>query len=130
MKKLLIFFAAGCVGALANSLTVWAFGHYSITSSLGVSIAPHLSPDWLYPRIVWGGLWGLLFILPILQSKLLLKGALLSLFPTAVQLFVVFPMMAHKSMAGLDLGLLTPLFVIFFNWVWGIIAALSIKHAK
>jgi len=130
MKKPLIFFAAGCIGALANSLSVWAFGHYGITSSLGVSIAPHLSPDWLYPRIVWGGLWGLLFILPILQSKLLLKGAILSLFPTAVQLFVVFPMMAHKGVAGLDIGLLTPLFVLFFNWVWGVVTAWTIKTVK
>ncbi len=130
MKKLLIFFAAGSVGALANSLTVWAFGYYGITASLGVAIAPPLSPDWLYPRIVWGGLWGLLFILPILQSKLLLKGAVLSLFPTAVQLFVVFPMMAHKGMAGLDVGLLTPLFVIFFNWIWGVSTALAIKHGS
>jgi len=130
MKKLLIFFAAGCIGALANSLTVWAFGYYGITASLGVAIAPHLSPDWLYPRIVWGGLWGLLFILPILQSKLLLKGAILSLFPTAVQLFVVFPMMAHKGVAGLDIGLLTPLFVLFFNWVWGVVTAWTIKAVK
>jgi len=130
MNKLLIFFAAGCVGALANSLAVWLFGYYSITSSLGVAIAPTLSADWLYPRIVWGGLWGLLFILPMLQSRLLLKGAVLSLFPTAVQLFVVFPMMAHKGIAGLDLGLLTPLFVLFFNWVWGVVAALAIKHGK
>jgi len=130
MKTLLIFFAAGCIGALANSLSVWAFGYYGITSSLGVAIAPHLSPDWLYPRIVWGGLWGLLFILPILQSKLLLKGALLSLFPTAVQLFIVFPIMAHKGVAGLDIGLLTPLFVLLFNWVWGIAAAWTIKAVK
>jgi len=130
MKKLLIFFAAGCLGALANSLTVWLFGHYGITAALNVSIAPTLSAGWLYPRIVWGGLWGLLFILPMLQSRLLLKGALLSLFPTAVQLFVVFPMLAHKGMAGFDLGLLTPLFVLLFNWVWGAVAAVTIKLAK
>jgi len=130
MKKLFIFFTAGCLGALANSLAVWLFGYFGITSSLGVSIAPHLSADWLYPRIVWGGLWGLLFILPILQSKLFFKGAILSLFPTAVQLFVVFPMMAHKGMAGLDVGLLTPLFVIFFNWIWGVTTALAIKHGS
>ncbi|MDQ6968337.1 MAG: hypothetical protein Q9M14_06620 [Mariprofundaceae bacterium] len=130
MNKLLIVFAAGCLGALANSLTVWLFGYYSITSSLGVAIAPHLSPNWLYPRIVWGGLWGLLFILPMLQSRLLLKGAILSLFPTIVQLFVVFPLMAHKGVAGLDLGLFTPLFVLFFNGVWGVVAALAIKHGK
>lgn len=130
MKKLLIFFAAGCVGALGNSLAVWQFGQLGITSAFGVSIAPSLTPGWLYPRIVWGGLWGLLFILPLLQSRLLLKGAVLSLFPTLVQLFVVFPFMANKGLAGLELGLLTPVFVLFFNWVWGVVAALTIKFSR
>ena len=130
MKKLFVFFAAGCLGALANSIAVWLFGYFGISSSLGVSIAPSLSPDWLYPRVVWGGLWALLFILPMLQSKLLLKGAILSLFPTAVQLFVVFPLKAHKGIAGLDLGLFTPLLVLFFNWVWGFVTAVTIKLAR
>ena len=101
-----------------------------ITSSLGVSIAPSLTPAWLYPRLVWGGIWGLIFILPMLQSKLLLKGAILSLFPTAVQLFVVFPIKANKGIAGIDLGLYTPLFVLFFNWVWGFVTAVTIKIDK
>ena len=130
MNKILIFFSAGCLGALANSIVVWLFGNFGITSSFGVSIAPALTPGWLYPRIVWGGLWGLLFILPMLKSKLLLKGTILSLFPTAVQLFVVFPFKAHKGMAGLDLGLLTPLFVLIFNWVWGVFTALAVKFGK
>lgn len=130
MKNLLIFFAAGCLGALANSIAVWLFGDIGITTSFGVSIAPSLTPGWLYPRIVWGGIWGLLFVLPMFQSQLLLKGAVLSLFPTAVQLFVVFPLKADKGMAGLDLGLYTPLFVVFFNWVWGVVAALTIKFAR
>jgi hypothetical protein len=97
---------------------------------MGVSIAPSLTPGWLYPRIVWGGIWGLLFILPMMQSKLLLKGTILSLFPTAVQLFVIFPYKANKGMAGLDLGLYTPLFVLFFNWIWGAVTALAIKFSK
>jgi len=130
MRILLSVFAAGCLGALANSLAVWAFGYSGISASLGVSISPTLTAQWLYPRIVWGGLWGLLFILPMLQTKPLLKGAILSLFPTAVQLFVVFPFIAHKGMAGLELGLLTPLCVLFFNWVWGVVSALSIRMAK
>lgn len=130
MKKLLIFFAAGCLGALANSIAVWLFGYLGITSLFGVSISPALSPGWLYPRLVWGGLWGLLFVLPILKSRILYKGAVLSLLPTAVQLFVVFPYKAHKGMAGLELGLLTPLFVLFFNWVWGAVTALTIKFQK
>ena len=130
MRKLLIFFTAGCLGGLANSIAVWLFGYFGITLSLGVSMAPSLSPSWLYPRIVWGGIWGLLFILPVLQSKLLLKGAILSLLPTAVQLFVVFPLKANKGMAGIDLGLYTPLFVLFFNWLWGFVSALTIKIGR
>lgn len=130
MKKLLVYFSAGCLGALANSIAVWLFGSFGITTQMGVSIAPALTPAWLYPRIVWGGLWGLLFILPMMQSRLLLKGAVLSLFPTAVQLFVVFPLKAHKGVAGIELGLLTPLFVLFFNWVWGVVAAITIRLAR
>ena len=57
MKKVLIFFAAGCLGALANSLAVWLFGDLGITKLLGVSISPSLTAGWLYPRIVWGGIW-------------------------------------------------------------------------
>ena len=130
MKKVLVLFAAGCLGALANSITVWLFGYYGINSFFGVSIAPSLSPNWLYPRIVWGGIWGLIFILPMLKSKLLLKGAILSLFPTAVQLFFVFPLKANKGIAGLELGLFTPLLVLFFNWIWGFVTAFTIKLAR
>ncbi len=130
MKKLLVFFAAGCVGAVANGLTVWLFGDLGITGSFGVAIAPALTLNALYPRIVWGGIWGLLFVLPMMQSKWFWKGTLLSLFPTAIQLFVLFPLIEHKGVAGFQLGLYTPLFVLFFNWVWGVVTALTIKFAK
>lgn len=130
MKKLLICFAAGCLGALANSLAVWAFGEYGITKQFGVAIAPALKLAWLYPRIVWGGIWGLLFVLPFLNSRLITKGAIISLFPTLVQLLVIFPIQAGKGYFGLELGMYTPAFVVFFNLIWGIVAALAIKLAK
>lgn len=129
MKKLLICYAAGSLGALANSLALWFFGHQGIPRSVGVSLSPAFSPAWLYPRIVWGGLWGLLFLLPMLGSRLFTKASVLSLIPTAVQLFVVFPFVAHKGVAGLELGLYTPLFVLFYNWIWGMATALAIKLA-
>jgi len=69
LKKLLIVFAAGCLGGLANSLAVGSFGEFGITHMADVSIAPALTPAWLYPRIVWGGLWGFLFLLPMLTGK-------------------------------------------------------------
>ena len=130
MKNLLIFFAAGCLGALANSLAVWLSGDLGITGFLGVSISPALTAKWLYPRIVWGGIWGLLFVLPLFNSKPFSKGAVLSLFPTIVQLFVVFPYQAKKGIAGIELGMLTPAFVFVFNWIWGVVTSLTIRYSK
>jgi hypothetical protein len=130
MKRLLFFFGAGCIGAVANSVVLWFFGNHGITGSFGVSISPALTANWLYPRIVWGGIWGLLFLLPLLDSKPISKGTLLSLFPTAVQLFIVFPYQAKKGIAGIALGALTPVFVFIFNWVWGVVTSLTIRYSK
>ena len=130
MKKLLIYFAAGCLGAIANSLAVWIFGDLGITNALGVSISPKLTAGWLYPRIVWGGIWGLLFFLPLMNSKPFSKGTFLSLFPTIVQLLIVFPYKAKKGLAGIELGIFTPLFVLIFNWIWGVVTSLAIRYSK
>jgi hypothetical protein len=127
--SILLVFAAGCAGGLANSITVWLFGTLGITPALGVSIAPALTPDWLYPRIVWGGIWGFLFLLPFLRDNYLLRGGIFSLGPTLVQLFIVFPFKGDKGLMGIDLGTLTPLFVVFFNLVWGVKAAILLKIA-
>ncbi len=130
LHKWLLFFAAGCVGGLANSVVVWLCGEYGVTAALDVAIAPSLHPAWLYPRIVWGGLWGLAFVLPLSTSRLWQKCLLISVLPTLVQLFVVFPYKAGKGMAGLELGLWTPLFVIGFNAVWGLVTGYVAKWAR
>ncbi len=126
-KRLTVIFAAGCLGGLANSLTVWLFGAYGVTKTLGVRIAPDLSPIWLYPRLVWGGIWGLLFLLPVFRSSVLKRGLLLSLGPTIIQLFVVFPYNADQGMMGMGLGALTPLLVFVFNAIWGITVAIWLR---
>lgn len=126
-KRLTVIFAAGCLGGLANSLAVWLFGAYGVTKSLGVRIAPDLSPVWLYPRLVWGGIWGLLFLLPVFHNSALKRGLLLSLGPTIIQLFVVFPYKADQGMMGMGLGALTPLLVFVFNAIWGITVAMWLR---
>lgn len=127
LRAMSLVFAAGCVGAVFNSLTIWLFGRFGISAALGVNIAPALSPGWLYPRVVWGGLWGLLFLLPLLPGSVLGRGLLFSLGPTLVQLFIIFPFQAHKGQMGLALGTLTPVLVLFFYAVWGIAAALWVR---
>ncbi len=115
---------------MANSLAVWFSGDCGFTGSMGVSMAPALTAKWLYPRIVWGGLWGLLFVMPVLNSKAISKGAVMSIFPTLFQLLVVFPHMTNQGLFGLRLGELTPLVVAAANLIWGVVAALAIKLAK
>lgn len=122
-------FAAGCAGGLANSLALWFFGQAGITAALGVKLAPALTPPWLYPRLVWGGIWGGLFMLPLLRNSVLLRGVLFSLGPSFVQLFMIFPAQAKGAM-GLAHGALTPVFVLFFNAVWGVTAAYWLTRSR
>ncbi|MHB8067639.1 MAG: hypothetical protein ACYDIC_07030 [Desulfobaccales bacterium] len=124
IKNISLTFTAGCVGGLINMLAIWLFGAWGITRALGVQIAPQLSAPWLYNRLVWGGLWGFLFLLRRRNLPLPARCLLYSLGPSLVQLFVVFPFQAHKGMLGLQLGYLTPAFVLLFNVVWGLAAGL------
>jgi hypothetical protein len=119
MRNLSLVFVAGCWGALWNSLAVWLGGYLGIAPALGVNIAPPLTPAFLYPRLVWGGIWGLLFLLPMSRWSFPARGLLYSLAPTLVQLCLVFPVMAQKGFFGLQLGYLTPLFVLLYNAIWG-----------
>ncbi|MGD8701543.1 MAG: hypothetical protein PVH26_03840 [Desulfosarcina sp.] len=130
MKKLLVCFSAGCLGALANSLVLWQFGELGLARLFGVAMAPSLSAGWLYPRIVWGGIWGLLFVLPFLKTRFLLKGTLLSIAPTVFQLFYIFPYETNAGPAGLRLGMWTPAVVLVFNWVWGLVTAATLRYSK
>jgi hypothetical protein len=113
MRGLSLCFTAGCFGGLVNGLAVWLAGQAGIPAMLGVSLAPALTPAWLYPRIVWGGLWGLLFLLPVPRSGPATRAAVFSLGPTLVQLLVVFPHLTGQPF-GLALGALA----------WGLAASL------
>lgn len=129
-RSLSLFFAAGALGGLANSLVVWGFGELGVSRALGVSIAPVLTPAWLYPRIVWGGLWGFLFVVPLALSRWWQRGLILSLGPTAVQLLVVCPTRAQKGGLCLELGLLAPALVLLFNAVWGLVASWWVRATR
>ncbi|MFO0995647.1 MAG: hypothetical protein U1F33_03115 [Alphaproteobacteria bacterium] len=122
-KRLSLAFAAGALGALAHGFALWFAGHIHLTAAIGVAIAPGLNTIWFYPHIVWGGLWGFLFALPVLERSWVVRGLVLSLAPTLVQLFVIFPERTTAGTMGLGLGHLTPLVVLVANGIWGLAAA-------
>lgn len=123
LRDLSLAFAAGAAGALANSVAVWLAGEHGISAMMNVKVTPPLTPVWLYPRIVWGGLWGLLLVLPVLERSWFLRGLLFSLAPSAFLLFYFFPEHTQAGMMGMNLGMLTPAFVLAANAIWGVVAA-------
>lgn len=122
VRKLSSAYAGGAIGALVDSFNIWILGKAGITSLLGVGLQPEFTAPWLYPRLVWGGIWGLLFLLPVLRGRLYLRGMVFSLAPSAMVLFIMFPSMG-KGILGLGFGTLTPVLVVLLNFVWGIVAS-------
>jgi len=134
IRQVSLYLTAGAIGALVNSLAVWIVGSIGLTTALGAQIAPTLTPNWLYPRLTWGAIWGLLFFVPLkitgnARKRIILQGVIVSLGPTLAQLLYFFPT-GSKGLLGLQLGITTPLFVIVFNAIWGIVAAAWIAAAR
>jgi hypothetical protein len=73
--------------------------------------------------MIWGGLWMLLLLLPLLRQRILLRGMLFSLVPSCMMLFMVLPSMG-QGILGLGFGALMPAVVIGLNFIYGIFASL------
>jgi hypothetical protein len=125
-RKISGAFTGGAVGGLVDSINIWVLSHIGITSLLGVSMKPEFTASWLYQRMVWSGIWMLLLLLPFWQNRIMLRGCIFSLLPSAMMLFMVFPGMG-KGILGLGFGTMTPIIVIGLNFIYGIIAALWYK---
>lgn len=123
IRKISAAFTGGAIGAFVDSFNIWSMGKVGISDLIGLSMKPEFSAPWLYQRMVWGGIWMLLLLLPLLKKKVALRGCLFSLLPSAMMLFIVLPEMG-KGMLGLGFGIVTPLVVIGLNCIYGIVAAL------
>lgn len=130
LRKLMVVYAGGAAGGLANSIVVWLFVQYKVTDQLSVNIHPAFTPAWLYPRLVWGGIWGVLFLLPYRNRSVIIRGLLYSLGPSLLQLLYIFPFKQQVGWFGVQLGEWTFLYVLFFNAIWGLVAAVFIVVAS
>jgi hypothetical protein len=128
LKNLSLICAAGAFGGLAKAVVAWFFGAAGINALLGFKMAPALTSAWIYQHLVWGGIWALLFLLP-LGGSYYLRGAIYSLGQTLVQLLVIFPKM-NRGLLGLELGPMTPVLVIFFGIIWGLATGFWLKYAR
>lgn len=124
------YFCAGLAGGITNAVFVWAAGASGVNAAIGIKIAPAWTPGFLYQRMVWGGIWGFIFLLPWLKKSVWLRGVVFGLAPTLVVLTVVLPYQLNKGFLGLELGALVPVFAVLANAVWGITAVLWLRAAK
>lgn len=116
-------FTGGALGALLDSVNIWGMGVLGISDLIGITMKPEFSAPWAYQRMIWGGLWMLLLLLPLLRQRILLRGMLFSLVPSGMMLFMVLPSMG-QGMLGLGFGVLMPAVVIGLNFIYGIFASL------
>jgi hypothetical protein len=126
IRAISLTFAAGSLGGLIKAGCAWTFGALGVNAALAVKMAPAWTPFFLYQHMVWGGIWGLVFLVPARRMGLLWQGIIFSLPMTLSQLFFMFPKMG-SGMLGLNLGRLTPVLVLFFGFVWGWATALWLK---
>lgn len=128
--QLSLSFAAGSVGAIVNMLAAWMMARMGLFHLLGCNISINATKQWIYSRLVWGGIFGLFLVLPIMTNSVLKRGLILGLIPAAFQLFVVFPIFLNQRIMGLNHGLTTPLFVVFLNLLWGVAAVGWLKMTE
>jgi hypothetical protein len=122
--QLSLSFAAGAAGAIVNMCAAWLFDRMGLFHLLGCDISISANKQWIYSRLVWGGIFGLFLVLPVMENSILKRGLILGLLPAAFQLFVVFPVFLNQRIMGLNHGATTPLFVIALNLLWGVAACL------
>lgn len=122
IKAAALYYVAASIGGLAVVLTAWALGAAGVADTLGVGIKPALEPPWIYRMMVWGGLWGLIFLVPLRLGSLWLKALVFTLAPVLVAL-VVFVPMRGGALFALDKGALAPFYIYCINIPWGLATA-------
>jgi len=123
IRKISGAFAGGALGAFVDSFNIWFMGKVGISDLLRVGMKPEFTAAWLYPRMVWGGIWALLLIVPLWKQRQVLRGCAFSLIPSSMMLLMVLPSMG-KGTLGLGFGALTPVVVVGLNFIYGVVASL------
>jgi len=130
LRKIILVLIAGAFGGLASGLLVWALGALGVTPALGFNMVPDLTPRWMSGRVGASAIWGLIFLIPIYRHSPVLKGSVLGLLPWLSSIFWMLPHVKGAGFLGLDMGMGTPLWTLFFGIFWGISGTLFLKKFR
>ena len=114
---------AGALAALVTSVLIWAVSQSGILTLVNVPLDQPLTSSWIYKRMVWGGIWSLLFLLPWFSGRpQRQRGMIWGLVPSAATLLFFNPFWDRLGILGLAWGWGWPVVVILFNVLWGYLA--------
>ncbi|MBW6511660.1 MAG: hypothetical protein K0A93_06010 [Desulfuromonadaceae bacterium] len=123
-----VCFTSGVAGGLAVAVLAWLCSEWGVTTLASVKLSARLDLYTLYSTSVWGGLWGLLYYFTVghvrSRRRWARKGLWVSLIPSGVQLLYIYPYLTGHGLLGLKLGALTPVFIIGYNLLWGLVTGI------
>ncbi len=125
IRGLTLLFASGTFGGFLEAVSFWFFGKIGINALMGMP-APGWNPAMIYRPVVWGGIWGLIFVIPFLGNKIVWRGIILSIAPTLAAWFVFIPARTpgfHGTLSMLSL-------IIILNAIWGIATGFWLNLAR
>ena len=123
-REISMTFAVGIFGSLISAGAAWLSGRANLFGLLHCSLSGDYTKWRFYQHLVWGGIFGLVFLLPFFAASVFKRGLLFGLLAAAFTLFVVFPFWMHKGWLGVDFGHTAFLFVILLSLIWGLATAL------
>jgi hypothetical protein len=124
LKKLSLVFAAGIFGGLLNALLRAILSRIGFLAFFEVTVKYSFSGEHFHSTILWGGIWGILLVFPLLEHSIVLRGILLGFIPALAELFVILPFIDHAGFMGVkEYGRMAPFFIAFFNIIWGVAAS-------
>ncbi len=115
-RLLTLGFGAGAFGALISALAGALLNALRIQELIGLPPppAPESYLPLLYRLVVWGGIWGLLFVVPVMNRAWWLKGLVIGALATLAILLYFNPAVTTPPMR------LAYVFVL--NSIWGLAA--------
>ena len=83
-------------------------------------MVPEFTFRWMSGRVFVSAIWGVIFLIPIYRNSPVIKGAVLGILPWLSSVLFVFPYRMDIGFFGLEIGMGTPLWTLFFGMVWGV----------
>ena len=124
-------FSSGAVAGFFQTLAIWICGQLGLFGLLRVALEVPFSLELFYRRVTWGGMWGLLFLIPLLPlARHLHRGLLLGLIPALASMLYFQPILNGHEFFALNLGYMMPVITVGFGLVWGALAGALLDRAQ